>query len=483
MLHTLRGSHAARGSRAVTCARRRRFEFALLGAFVLCGANPAAAGTYVVPSAQYPSLQSAVGAAAASADAQNEIHVGGAPLFTSAVVTITNAFHENHRLVIRPVPGMNRAFIASQNGSERIFDVQGATNVRFQDLDIVRFSTNDNDLMFLDGCTDVLIERCRIGSIWTSVGSAGPWGNIVIRYPINVVIRNCMVFSHRFGNFDYGITASLGDDSNSLKLYNNDIADHSQYGVEISAHIPGELLVLRNNLVMNHRDAAIEPVAFHSAVGNVVTVQSSHNVAFAAAGNVETIDGDLDISGLGGATFKRISRDRVDDSFVKFDWDVLAGWNPNANRDFYRLLSDGELHDHTSDYGLTDAAIPDDWERQPRPTGAPTQHTDRGADQVVSNVGVESAVTSRSGLWAAPRLNPTSAVAIRFESESPGRLELEVFDLGGRRMHRESRDVAAGASGLFEWAGPGRGQVLQYRLRLAGSGAPVTRTGRVVVLP
>lgn len=454
----------------------------LLAAMLLLDEAPAFAGNYLVPSGATPTLQSAVNAAAVSGDAVNLINLGGTPVFTGAVVTIGNAFHSGHTLTIRPVTSMSRAIIASQNGSQRIFDLVTAGSVRFQDLDIVRYSTNNNDLIYMDMCTDILMERCRIGSIWTSVGTAGPWRNIAISYPINVTLRNCIVFSYMFGNFDRAISASLADDTNSLFLYNNDVSDYSEYGIEVSAHLAGQVVALTNNIVMNHPDAGVEPVAYHSVVDAVVTLSTSHNVAFAGVANVERLDDDQLISGASHPEFERLPRDLVDETFVATAWNPAAGWNLDAERDFYRLRPAGKLHNELNDFGKNEPTVMDDWERNARPSGPIPQHTDRGADQVeIGTVGVEPSV-AEAGLWAAPVRSPARDVGVRFHTGFAGRLEFEVFDVAGRMLHRETRDVAGGTDGVFSWEGPRRGQVLQYRLRLTGDGAAVQQTGRTVVL-
>lgn len=349
--------------------------------------TPVGAAQYTVPSLATPTLQAAVDSAALSADRSNTIVVADPVVFTHAEVLIDASFGEERRLTIRPAVGRRRAFIASRNGSQPIFRLDRAAYVRFEDLDIVRFSTNRNHLMVLSDAAHVVIERCRVGSVWTSVGSAN-WSNIALSYPEDVVIRNCVIFSHLFGNFDQGISASLGDPNNSILLYNNVVADYREYGIEIADPVPGSLVLLRNNVVANHPDAAPEPVAFHSVVDDAVEVVTSHNVAFASAGQVELVDDDLLISGVGNASFQRLSRSLLDDSFLQTAWDIAPAWDANA--DFFRLLPEGKLHNEVRDRGVTvwnaaphprDVAVRDDWEGNARPSGD-GPHTDRGVDQV-----------------------------------------------------------------------------------------------------
>jgi hypothetical protein len=349
--------------------------------------TPARAAQFTVPSLATPTLQEAVDDAALSADRLNTIFVADPVVFTHAEVLIDASFGTDRRLTIRPAAGRRRAFIASRNGAQPIFRLQRASYVAFQDLDIVRYSTNNNHLMVLSDAAHVVIERCRVGSVWTSVGSAN-WSNIALSYPEDVVIRNCVIFSHLYGNFDQGISASLGDDSNSILLYNNVVSDYREYGIEIADPVPGSLVLLRNNVVANHPDAAPEPVAFHSVVDAAVEVVTSHNVAFASVGQLETVDDDLLISGVGSASFQWLSRSLLDDSFVQTAWDIAPAWDANA--DFFRLLPAGKLHNEVRDRGANvlnaaphprDVAVRDDWEGNLRPSGD-GPHTDRGVDQV-----------------------------------------------------------------------------------------------------
>lgn len=203
-------------------------------------ATSARAALYTVPSDPTPTVQAAVAAAAGNNDPENVIQLAQSPHFTSARVLIGVEFNSKHRLLIRPVPGLGphgRAIVASQNGSQPIFDLAGCGSVTIQDLEILRYATNNADLVAMDHPTDVVLERCRIGSVWSSVGSALK-SNISVGYPVNVTVRNCILFSAVYGNFDYGLHAIFGDGTNSLFLYNNTIADYATYGT--SDRNPGD---------------------------------------------------------------------------------------------------------------------------------------------------------------------------------------------------------------------------------------------------
>lgn len=368
------------------------------------------AAEYLVPSPQCPTLQAAVDAAALSEHGVNYIYVSEPRVFTGAEVVLGDEFNANRKLVIQPnprMPALRRATVVSRNGNQPIFRLIRAGYVAFFDLDIVRFCTNNENLMVLQDCTAILIDSCRVGSIWNSVGSPG-WCNLVMSYPEQVVVRNSIFFSMVPANFDRAISASLGDDSNSILLYNNVVADHRWYGIEVAAHTPGSLVLLRNNVVVNRANQLAAPAAFHSAVGEEVTVISTHNAAFAAMGQVETIAlGAQSISGL-AAAFLRFEPQQVDDAFVEHVWDADPLWDPNVN--FYRLEPHGPLHDDLGDAGVTvrcgvphprDIPVFDDIEGQPRPHGQPL-HTDRGVDQIME----DDALVNLAGL----ALNPANVL-------------------------------------------------------------------------
>lgn len=362
---------------------------ALLSALFSLLVYPARAAEFDVP-AVYATIQAAVDAAAASHDVLNNVNLTAPMINTFGAIDVGLAFGPTRRLTIRPKPGLARATIASKNGFEVIIIVHNASYVTIQDLDLVRNSTNKQHLVMLMTCERVILQRCRIGSNWASVGAAG-YSNLMIDAPVNVGVRNCLFFSYLFGNFDNAVTASLGSGlNNSLFLYNNTASDYRVYGYEIGAHNGDQFVLLRNNVAVNRSGVAVEPIAYHSACSNV-EVETSHNTAFAGAANVEEVEvGGISIAGDAASSFLRLNRADTAGSFVQSRWDVMPQWDPNP--DFCRLLVGGPLHNEPSDAGQTvengapharDVAVTDDWERTPRPNGFP-EHTDRGADQILN---------------------------------------------------------------------------------------------------
>lgn len=396
---------------------RRLLSCLALALVALPAAAPARAAQYLVPSAATPSLQAAVAAAALSPDPDNVITLVQSPVFTTARVLIGGDFGPARHLVVRPSPGLpfGRAVIASQAGSQPIFELSAAGWVTLQDLDILRYSTNNNDLVTMNHPSNVLIQRCRIGSAWSSVGASG-WSNVSMSYPVNVMVRNCILFSALFGNFSYGLRASFGDNSNSLYLYNNTVADYSLYGIEVSDQFLGTELALHNNVVVNHPDAVSEPFAFHSSVAATVTLATSHNTAFASLANAEVIAAGLRISGLGGPGWRRLPRADSPAGFVATAWDLVGPLDPGHHQSFFRLAPVGLLHDELADLGVNltegspdpiDHAVTDDWERGIRPSGS-DGHTDRGADQVeTATTGVPALAGDAGMLRVAPAANPS----------------------------------------------------------------------------
>ncbi len=336
-------------------------------------------------------LPAAVDAALAAGNETQYVDLTDSPVFTGASVTIEAAdpAWRQWKLIIRPQPGNRRATIASTNGSQTIFSVgPNARDVTFQDLDIIRHATNNADLIEISSGTRITFDRCRIGSDWPSVGSQGRT-MLTMTYPIDVLVRNCIFFSHMPANFARAIRAQYGDVSNSVRLYNNVVANYARYGIDIaSAHI-GSLVLLRNNVVINQTAIAPEPFAYRSHVAEDVRVVSSHNVAFAGAGHEERVAGAQPISALHTPSFLRWvpSEAVLNATFVDHTWNTVPPWNPNPH--FYRLRLSGPLHDQPSKWGIDvflhsphpeDVAVKRDIERNVRPSGTP-RHTDRGADQ------------------------------------------------------------------------------------------------------
>ena len=105
------------------------------------------------------------------------------------------------------------------HSGQSIFAAADTAYVTFQDLDIVRNITNRHHLVELSGCHSIIIERCRIGSIF--LGSPG-WSNLHIARPTDVIVRNSIFFAFSPNTFDHGIWAELATAmGNSLLLYNN----------------------------------------------------------------------------------------------------------------------------------------------------------------------------------------------------------------------------------------------------------------------
>jgi hypothetical protein len=336
-------------------------------------------------------LHEAVHEAAASQDAENFIDIGDAVVHTAAAVDLGNEFDAARKLTIRPDPtisGLKRAAIVSGNPSVPIVTA-GAGHVTMQDLDILRNITNNNDLVVLSSCDNFTIERCRIGSIWPSTGTAG-WANLRISSPTNIIVRNSIFFARQPNTFDYGIRIQLATGlAHSLLLYNNVVADYREYGIHATVAGGDAFLLLRNNVVANHPGGDPEAMAYYTAVADTVAVATSHNAAFAGVDRVEEIGvGCQSISGAPDAGFLRFARAQVAAAFVEDRWNRDPLENPNA--DFFRLVNGGPLHNAPEDAGQNvrdhlpharDVRVTDDIEQHVRPAGIPL-HTDRGADQI-----------------------------------------------------------------------------------------------------
>jgi hypothetical protein len=476
----------------------------LIAAAIIAGpaVDHARAAEFDVP-VGFATIQLAVDAAELSADVENYINIGEAVHFTTGDVTLNALFNGTRRLTIRPDPDvpLERAMIACTNGFVPIFRFEGAGFVTIQDLDIVRYATNANNLIQMIypgvGNNDITIERCRIGSIWTTSGSPG-WSYIHIWQPTRINLRNNIFFSYVPGTFDYGLRIeNFGDPDNSILLYNNDVADHKLYGIRIEDDFPGTVLILRNNVVANTASIAPEPFAYQSDVVAGVTVQTSHNVAFATGAFVESQLGAQSILAGGAGTFILLARPLIGAAFVDASWNLAPPWDPNA--DFYRLRPLGPLNDMPADYGqIVDDGVPfaedvevaDDWERDPRPSGTPS-HFDRGADQIKDTVtgtpmgDAGDAGDPRRGvaLWTAPIRNPAPAVGVQFRAAVSGELRFEVFDVVGRRLFEESRAVNAGTAGILESHALAAQGVHYYRVTLrSGTSAPVLSSGKVTIV-
>lgn len=343
---------------------------------------------YRVPD-DYETLAEALAEALASADKENSILISRRHIPTTWH-EVLDGFSASRRLTIRPARGLSRAAIISNDGWHPIFNLSRTGYVTFQDLDILRRWTTFSDLMFLADCRHITLERCRVGSIWPS-GDSGEWSNLRIKGPGEVMIRNSIFFAHVPGTFCHGIRTEFDTaQANSLRLYNNVVADHREFGVHAtSPMISDAFLVLRNNVVVNHPDAHPEPVPYYSSVFDMI-VETSHNTAFVSLQVAEDKFNDdaTSISGEEGAGFLRRSRAQIEAAFVQHTWLLDPEWNPNL--DLFRLVGGGPLHSELADAGIDirdgvpddhDVAVTDDIEGDPRPGGIP-RHTDRGADQI-----------------------------------------------------------------------------------------------------
>jgi hypothetical protein len=180
-------------------------------------------------------------------------------------------------------------------------------------------------------------------------------------------------------------------------------------------------------------------------------------------------------------------------SFVDFSWNHIPEWDPNLN--FYRLVLGGPLH--LAPPGVTvgdgipyvrDVAVRDDWEKEARPGGVPNPHTDRGADQIeaglATSVDDRDEVGSTVALWAAPLRNPAGgAAALQVRNAWEGRLELELYDVAGRLVHRSMREVPSRWQGVLEWPRGNVSGALFYRVHLSGrDGMREEVRGRITIV-
>ncbi|MFN0149971.1 MAG: hypothetical protein ACKVU1_04555 [bacterium] len=453
---------------------------------------------YDVPGG-FATLQLAVNAAAGSGDVENFINVGAAVHLTAGDVILPVAFDVTRHLTIRPDPdaAFTRAVIACSNGFVPIFRFQGAGYVTIQDLDLVRNATNANDLIQMmypgTGNDYITIERCRIGSIWTTSGSPG-WSYVRIWQPKQIILRNNIFFAYTAGTFDYGIRVeNFAFPDNSILLYNNDVADHKLFGISISNDEPGSLVLLRNNVVTNHLSLVAEPFAYQSDVSAGVTVETSHNTAFAGGPFIEQQLDAQSILSAGAASFILLPRAIAAACFADVSWNLAPPWDPNVN--FFRLVDGGALHDAAADEGATiedgapsafDIAVSDDWELDPRPSGTPT-HFDRGADQIAESttgtpLGAADATSEASTLWARPASNPARTVGVQFRASESGEVRFEVFDAAGRRLHDLTRAANADELSRLEWDARGASGVHYYRVTLTPNQRPAAVSSGKITL-
>jgi hypothetical protein len=446
---------------------------------VAVSAGPAEAVSYDVPNT-HPTLQDAISDAALSPDVNNVITISASPVVTNTTISIGAQFGPARQLVIRPAANLTRASVVNENPVVLIFQLVSAQYVTIEDLDILRNVTNGESLVWIELCEEVLIQRCRIGSNWPATGTAG-WSNVVIQYPYNITLRNNIVFANATGTFDDGINISqISDPSNSVRLYNNDVSDYKNYGIRIAASAPNALVLLRNNVAVNHEDLVVEPFAYRSDVMNGVNVVTSHNVAYASAPLVQLLGG-LDIAGT-AAAFINLARADAPASFVTVDWTMVF----DANTDFYRLVDLGPLHDSLGDFGMTvtnvfpDFDVIDDIEKDYRPGGV-LLHSDRGADQLEPGTGasgIRPAPGPKIELTSYPNpFNPTTSLS--FETPTSEHVALRIYDVSGNLIRTLVDGVMDPGMHVEQWDGRNAGGIRVasgvYVARLAVGDDVVTR--------
>lgn len=489
-------------TKSVLAERRPLIPWHTLLASVALASPTAHAADFLVPD-DFP-LPIAVQLACMSADPVNHVLITERVTIT-ATITIDGTCDGTKTVIVRPEVYGERATIESAH-ADPAFLLAGCEGVRFRDLDIVRTWPNSTDLIDAVNPIDCVIERCRLGSVLfvrvpgtgtdVSIGThrearQAAASVLSIAYPKDVVVRNTVCFSTPPGSFDRGIEiTNMTDVENSIFLYNNVVGDHAEIGISVQGGaLPGPLALLRNNVVVNHVDLAVEPVAYRSDFlppGEVVT---SHNVALASVGLVEQIGGGATtITGEGApsAAFLRYDRADADDIFVDYRW-FIGAWDPNE--DLYRLEpAANPMHDDPDDNGQNtsdgspdarDLVVADDIELDMRPSGFP-EHTDRGVDQLEETQAgaVDPSGHTTPQLWAAPAANPSESAAIGFVSELPGHVVLEVFDVSGRRLSVGARTVAAGESGVIRPPDAVGHGVRFYRVRLLSTRGVFEVTGK-----
>ena len=222
---------------------------------------------YDVPTEAYPTIQAAIDTAAVAGEGPQFVNLIVPRVDLFAQLSIGTGLGPTKPLTVRPKPGwgLDRPTVGGMFCCDPILEMNAASQVTIQDLDLIRYITNDSTLMWLRTCTNVVIERCRIGSVAEGLHAHAP-KNLVIADPSEVVVRNCILFSWWAGNFNDALEASLGNAQNrSLFLYNNIAADYLNYGFNVGAH-GDALVVCRNNIAVNRMGTDPEPTGFYSAI-------------------------------------------------------------------------------------------------------------------------------------------------------------------------------------------------------------------------
>ena len=132
--------------------------------FIIVLGTPTEAADLYVPSDGFPTLQSAVTEAAGNGEVLNTIWLVDR-VSTTASITIGDDFGSDRALVIRPVETLGRGTIESLNGSQTVFFFDNCYNVTFQDLDILRNTTNANDLILMNFATNCLIGYRKLQKV------------------------------------------------------------------------------------------------------------------------------------------------------------------------------------------------------------------------------------------------------------------------------------------------------------------------------
>ena len=454
-------------------------------------ARPAVAMDATVPTGAFPDIQTAVAALALSVDPDNTIFLANPSILTSSVIFIGNAFSGLRTLTIRPATTLARAQILSTDVSGApILSLIGCGSVHVEDVDIVRVITNNGNLVRTENTSLITFERCRIGS--DAPPNASGLCYMFIAYPADggVTVKNSIFFSTYKTAFDFGLQVITGDPSNELFLYNDCIADYNQIGLFVNDSDIGSLILARNDVFVNNVVSFPEPTAVVSSIAPGVIVVTSDNLAFASPAKVQAgfpPNQDLFGTAASQAPVDLPATLPVETSaFATMVWNSPPG-DPNPG--FYRTLAAGPLH-APSAYGVTvglktpdvhDQAVLDDFDRSIRPGGAPVLHTDRGPFQVdPSASGVGDFAGNGELLRVAPPRNPSRAMRLEFASRLAGDLQVDVFDVSGRRVAGGERLVGAGESGEFAWPAVRHAGLYLWRARLAG--APAV-SGRVSLLP
>ena len=452
---------------------------------------PARALDVDVPTGQ-PTIQAALTAITAKNDPLNTINIVSSPLTVSGEITLDANINSQRKLLIRPKPGvLSRAVLVSNELVDPIISMTATSYMTLRDLDILTVLTSNGPLLKADHASSIVIERCRIGSTSPPSGP-GSFSNLEIFYPIDFTVRNCIFFSSYPGKYASGITASYGDISNSLRLYNNVVANYRLSGVHIVSDQIHSLVLLRNNVIVNDVNVTPEPVAVITDVGPDPTVVTSHNTAFASGGRVESFPQPVnqDIAGSGaGQALEFFPPPDAAGAFVTEAW-VANDPNPN----FFRPVSTGELHSPASAWGVTvgtgapapgDFAVIDDINASIRPGGT-VLHTDRGAYQLdpgTSAAAVGELDASAGLLSARPVSNPASQLTIAYTIRVGGTLRLEVLSTDGRRLYSTEREVGPRSSGTLGWVHASASGWVAYKLTLKPrGGSAVSVRGRVLIV-